>query len=192
MVFSIGFIEEYGADDFERAYENLSASRKARVDRYKREDDRKRSLLGEILLKNLLNDHFNCDAVLETADNGRPFLKDSSLCVSIAHSDGLVVAVVHDAPVGIDVEKVKEVSLSLIERVCVENEKRFVCGDKSFNKGEKITNTQVLKRFFTVWTGKEAYFKKIGTGITDLKSVDIFTLNREVHFMDDYVIQIVK
>ncbi len=192
MVFSIGFLEEYSDSDYAQAYDTLSQSRKARVDRYKREDDKKRSLLGEILLKKLLKNHFNCDAVLEVAENGRPHLKDSPLCVSIAHSERLVTAVVHDTPVGIDSERIKEVSLSLIEGVCVENEKNFVCEGKSFEKGEKITDTEVLKRFFTVWTGKEAYFKKIGTGITDLKSVDIFTLNREVHFVKDYVIQIVK
>lgn len=192
MVFLIGFIEDYSENDYAFAYDNLSQSRKARVDRYKREDDKKRSLLGEILLKKLLKTHYNCDAVLEVADNGRPFLKDSSLFVSIAHCDSLVVATVHDSPVGIDAERVKEVSLSLVERVCVESEKNFVCEDKSFEKGEKITDAEVLKRFFIVWTGKEAYFKKLGTGITDLKSVDIFTLKREVHFVSDYVIQIVK
>ena len=46
--------------------------------------------------------------------------------------------------------------------------------------------------FFKIWTGKEAYLKCIGTGITkNLSSFNVFTLpNMHVESRDGYVISV--
>ena len=55
-----------------------------------------------------------------------------------------------------------------------------------------VVNPAVIRRFFEIWTGKEAWFKMQGTGITDLKSVNVLQLNRQLHSMEDYMIQITQ
>jgi len=49
---------------------------------------------------------------------------------------------------------------------------------------------EILHRFFQIWTAKEAYFKKCGTGITNLKSVNILPMERQCFQIEDYFIQI--
>ena len=58
-------------------------------------------------------------------------------------------------------------------------------------KAATVENRAVLERFYEVWTAKEAYFKKMGTGITDLKSVDVTSLEKKVIIEDDYLITII-
>jgi phosphopantetheinyl transferase len=56
-----------------------------------------------------------------------------------------------------------------------------------------ITDIEVLKRFFEIWTLKEAYFKALGTGITNFKSADVLMCGRErsTYYIDGYVISVI-
>ncbi len=192
MKWSYGYISQYDEKKFNKAYAELSPSRKARVDRYKREEDKKRSLLGEMLIKELLSDEYNIESQVLVGEKGEPLLENSTLNISIAHCNDLVVCAISEQEVGIDVEQIKPIFTKLIDRVCVDEEVRFVLSDKSIDCfSEKVEDTDVLRRFFGVWTKKEAWFKKIRTGITDLHSVNTLKLNSESHYIEDYVINIV-
>lgn len=192
MEWSYCHLSDFKDSEYELTYIKLSETRKARVDRYKRQDDKKRSLAGEILVNKLLDEKFDTKAILNVAENGCPFLSDSKYSVSIAHCNDVAVCAVSETPVGIDVEQIKEISYCLIDRVCVEDELNYVLQEAGINKSDrKIKDRDVLKRFFEIWTGKEAWFKKIGTGITDLKSVNVLSLDRKVFVIDDYIVTIV-
>lgn len=71
---------------------------------------------------------------------------------------------------GIDIERIKELKRSVIEKVYNENEKKYV-GNNKF-------------RYYEVWTRKEAYLKYIGTGIVSLRGLrDVSTLtNCQIKF----------
>ena len=92
----------------------------------------------------------------------------------------MAAAVISEKPVGIDIEKTRQIDLRILDRVCTEREADYVKCDK---------DSEI--RFFEVWTAKEAYFKKQGTGITNFKSVEIFDLKREFITADGYFLQIV-
>ena len=83
---------------------------------------------------------------LSVTNNGKPFLSDSNVFISLTHSKEYVGCAVSDKPVGIDVEQIKDVKDSVIERVCSKDEINYLA--KS-GKDE----------FFTLWTLKEAYIK---------------------------------
>ena len=149
---------------------DLSPTRFARIDRVKNDEAKKASLAGEWLARKLSG------GVICAHPSGQPYIEGSDMHISISHSGEYAVCAVSEKPVGIDIEKIRTVSDKLIDRVCTEREREYVISDE---------------RFFEVWTAKEAYFKKIGTGITDLKSVDTLELKREYHKIDDYLICII-
>ncbi len=186
-------IADVSAEEYDRVYAGLSPSRKARVDRMKQPDDRKRSLAGEWLLQTLLKQAYGItDAVLETASNGRPMLVGADLFVSIAHCDDAVVCAVSETPVGIDIERIRPLDLKLARRVCVEEETVYLFGHTPIEADYRYTDdAALLTRFFEIWTAKEAYFKRCGTGITELKSVNILPLKRQIFHQDGYLIQII-
>lgn len=164
--------------EYNAIYESLSPSRRLHIDKMKIKEDRLRSLAATRLLTGLLSECGESDFTLETMDNGKPQLVGSDLFFSLSHSNEGVVAAVSKTPVGIDIEKIKPIDEKLIAYVCNEKEKEFVLGgnDKDY-------------RFLTVWTAKEAFFKKNGS--VGVRAVDTIPLKKEVYKIENYVITIV-
>lgn len=169
---------DFTEQEFAAVYEKLSPSRKAHIDAFSNPAARRCSLAGELLLRRLLLDA-GIEAVPERLPSGQPVLPGNPAFVSISHCDDRVVCAVSRTPVGIDIEKIRPIRPGMMERVCTTEELRYV---RSGNEAE---------RFFEVWTAKEAYFKMMGTGITNLQAINILTLPRQVFRQDDYLIQIV-
>ena len=144
------------------------------------------------LLRQLLKAHWDMDApVILRNEKGAPVLENAPLRLSITHSEDLVACAVSEGPVGLDAERLKPFRWGLIEKVCTEQERQYVLSGSS-PAGERCEDETIISRFFEVWTGNEAWFKMQGTGITDLKSVNVLQLNRQLHSMEDYMIQITQ
>ena len=89
-------------------YEQMSPSRKEHILRFRRREDQVRSLTGEWLLRQLLKAHWDMTSpVILRQENGKPFLQDSCLHISITHSGDLVACAADEQPVGIDVERMQ-------------------------------------------------------------------------------------
>lgn len=127
------------------------------------EKRRKQSLCARTLLSAVLSDNFEdlSISLLETDNKGKPHLKDSNLYISLTHSGEYVGCAISDSPVGIDIEEIKPVKYSVVNRVCSLDEQQFVK-----NNGEAS--------FFTVWTLKEAFIK--ANGFNTAKISEIFTV----------------
>ena len=81
-------IFEHTAEEYGLIYEAMTDSRRERVDRLKKENDRLRSLLGELLVKKAVAEEFGIEnAELYSLPNGRPMLKNNGIYVSISHCD---------------------------------------------------------------------------------------------------------
>ena len=76
MKWALGRLSDFREAEYEKAYKGLSKSRKMRIDRLKKDADRKRSLLGEMLVKKLLMEE-GIEAHILSEDNGKPYLSDS-------------------------------------------------------------------------------------------------------------------
>ncbi len=173
----LGDIEE---SQYDELYLKLTPKRKKYIDKMKLQEDKKRSLAAEILLYRLLEKEFGIKNVLLCREeSGKPYLCDSELYVSISHCDDIAVCAVDTTPLGIDIERIKDINDALIERVCTDEEKQYVSGG------------DFKKRFFEIWTKKEAYFKKQGTGITNFKSVNVLSLSFFYFELEDYIIAII-
>lgn len=191
MKYLFSYLSDFTSDEYKKAYENLSETARARVNRYKRDDDKKRSLLAQMLLSKLMSQN-NIEATLKYEENGRPVFEQNEYFLSLSHSGEVAFSAVSTSPLGIDVEKIRPISKSLINRVCVDEEKAYVLCDFTVTDEKNIDDPDVLKRFFEIWTAKEAYFKMQGSGITDLKSVNTLELETESFHSGEYIFTIMK
>ncbi|MGN1295963.1 MAG: 4'-phosphopantetheinyl transferase family protein [Bacilli bacterium] len=96
----------------------------------------------------LENNHINVDFV-----NGKPIDKNGKF-ISLSHSSNLVAIAISDIDVGIDIEMIKPFNENLFDKVF------------SYQEKEEYLKEQNKDFFFQIWTKKEAYTKRIGTGLT--------------------------
>ncbi|MDR1805701.1 MAG: 4'-phosphopantetheinyl transferase superfamily protein [Clostridium sp.] len=82
---------------------------------------------------------------------------------SLSHSGEYLALATHDSPVGVDIELLRKPDLLVARRFFTKDEQEYVAEDE--------------KRFFEVWTRKEAYIKYTGMGLrTPLPSFSVFYL----------------
>lgn len=160
-------------------YSLMSPEKQSRVDGFKFEDDKKRTVAGEMLAKTAISENYGVELnsliVLHTK-NGKPFVEIENCHISISHSHNLVVCAVSHSPVGVDTELVREIDLKIANRVCTKSELDYINGD--------------VTRFFEVWTSKEAYIKAKGSGFSD-HNVNTLELDKQTIRYKDYIISIV-
>ncbi len=121
--------------------------------------------------------------------NGRPrFENCERLDFSISHSNELVVCAlsVGDGKIGADTEK---------KESTVRKEKQGQFAGRFFAGNEREILEKEPERFSEIWTRKEAYLKRLGTGIaTDLREVDTCRISSDVRFetlfIEDHVVTV--
>lgn len=151
---------------------SLPENLQKRILKKKKEEDRKLSCIGYSQAATLYFETENQKAEFAFLPEGRPIFKNSDLYFSSSHSKDIVVTAVDNKNIGIDIEKVREINLDLVKKVCTQREEEYV----------KAANTILDQtiRFLEIWTAKEAYFKFCSTGIVNLKSVDCFSLSENI------------
>ncbi len=150
----------------ERYRSEISASERAKTDRYVFEKDRHRCLVTRALARYVLSACTNVQpGALEFTQNqyGKPDLKPG--CVTepirfnISHSGGMTAcAVALGCAVGVDVERRRDdIDLSLADRYFTASEASYI---HSRTAGSRPA------AFFDIWTLKEAYIKARGMGLS--------------------------
>ena len=182
-------LSELSPGDYRDILDSLSDSRKIHVARFQKKDDRRRSLAGEYLARKLAAEAGVTDTRLERLTSGQPVYDRGDLYLSIAHSQDLVVCAVDTAPIGIDTEQLRPFKPGLLRHICTPEERDYVLENSPLPE-DLCQDRDMIVRFFEIWTAKEAWFKKQGTGITDLRSVNVLPLSRQIFYVGDYMIQI--
>ncbi len=101
---------------------------------------------------------------------------------SISHSDGVCAVVVHNAPIGIDVQlhQPNRFDLPLLNRIATNNEWIELVG-KTPTIAEKtsgaLTNQIESHQILSLWCKKEALFKKLDMPNLTLAKIDTTTIN---------------
>ncbi len=171
-LYKIFNIENLTDEMYNKYFSMMSASRKEKVLSLKDEASRKRTVAGEMLVKQMLSE----DVVIEIGDKGKPCTNGAYF--SISHTENLVVCAVSDKPIGIDIEKVMPYSDKLAKRITNDAEYNYI------NKnGEKLTE---------IWTLKEAIIKRDGKGISAIKSIDALAEKNKIsEKIGNFIIHIV-
>ena len=90
--------------------------------------------------------------------SGQPTLQGTGLFCSVSHTDGLCVCAVSDAPVGIDVEKLREAPLRVAKRVFSPQE-----------QAQLASADDPDRAFFEIWTKRESVVKLTGEGMRGIR-----------------------
>jgi 4'-phosphopantetheinyl transferase len=148
--------------------QSLSGEKKERLSRYRVDIDRKLGAYAEALVRCLICMKSGVkykELEFKASGTGKPYLLVFPYYeFSISHTRNAVAAAVSDKPVGVDVEKVRDVAGGLAKRVFSENEMAWL----------NETDENKERRFFDIWTKKEALAKYRGTGLMkDLKLLDV-------------------
>lgn len=152
---------------YEGYEEILPAERLERIRRFRFEEDKIRSLAAGVLLqKEMMARGLSDTCLLKTGEHGKPYLDgEGAFYFSISHAGEYAALAVSEWPAGIDIEKV-----GLREKVA----KRFY----SAREQEEIRLAQGAEKkaeiFTRIWTGKEAFLKYRGSGLTDpIASIEV-------------------
>jgi len=149
------------ADDacFQECYSQLSAYRRAKIDRYRFIKDKRLSLGAGMLMDRGLREYGlkEADVTIGQQKNGKPYLPEHPhIHFNLSHSENMVLAVFAGAEVGCDIEYTKEADLKLAKRFFCPEEYEFLAS----LEGEERNSA-----FYRLWTLKESFLKATGMGM---------------------------
>lgn len=162
----------------------LSPQRAEKARRYKKTDDQKRCIAGELLIMRFLK-----NAVVTENEFGKP-MADNGVHFNLSHSGKYVLFALSDCEVGCDIEQVRSINAEKAGKI-------VFCR----NETDKLSNAvDKTGEFLKMWTKKESLLKCIGEGFhRNAKSVDvssdIFTEKGKNYYLktwnfSDYVISV--
>ncbi len=166
-------INDISEDEYFRAISMMSDERKLAVGGKQNQSERNLSIAGEMLARRCISEMTGCnpeDISFSRDENGKPYTLSAEIQFNISHSGDYAVCAASKNPIGIDVEKIRQVNTNLTKKFCTEKETEYVFARENDEE-------EIYRRLISVWTLKEAYFKCIGTGISRNLKVVEFTIN---------------
>lgn len=145
MKYLIKNINDISSQTYQDFYKKLSKDQKNRINKKINENDKKRSLLGLILLEELLEKDLN-NIIIKYSKNGKPYLKDHNIYFNISHKKDYVVTIISNKRIGIDIEYMdkNKINSSTLKYFSTETEEKYI-------------NNKDL--YFTLFSLKESYLK---------------------------------
>lgn len=162
----------YSAPEISSFEKLLSVQEQEKAARFRFARDRNSYIITHGMLRKILGNYLgSIPAEIEFSSNefGKPSLRDGcrKIHFNISHRSGLsALAFSSNSEIGVDVEKIdSDFDFDLIAKA------HFSDAENSFIDAER---GESCKRFYTVWTRKEALLKAIGTGIGENLYVEVF------------------
>lgn len=126
--------------------------------------------MGYTILEDILKTKFGVTYHAKnilTKPNGKPYIKDSSICFNISYSQDYVACAVGQQGIGIDIEQPRELLPKLLPKI--------------LTRGEVNSGVDPL----WAWVIKEAYGKLLGAGLAlGFASISVETiLGKQPHFI---------
>ena len=133
----------------ERLMRSLPAERRERLERLRIREKRREPLCAYALLQRMLRERYGWESFPELAltDRGKPYFPAfPEVHFSISHTEGAVLAAVAEHPVGVDLERLRPVRRSMLDRFGAES----------------------AESFFKLWVRRESRGKCSGAGIAGM------------------------
>jgi 4'-phosphopantetheinyl transferase len=96
--------------------------------------------------------------------------------ISISHTARYALCAISDgeAPIGLDAE-------DMVGRL--NKDRRLAMAERWFSADERAEAVKSEEAFYRIWTRKEAYVKRLGTGLRDLSALDTVSV-RDCRFTE--------
>jgi len=155
----------------------VSFAKQGRIQAFMFDKDKHRCLFADLLARVMLREFVEGPVEFSILPSGKPVLTDvQGVHFNVSHAGDWVVCVVDDKEVGIDVEEITEIDLSISDN--------FFCREEHLDIVNAGSSTD---RFFEYWTLKESYIKFTGTGLSKpLNEFRIEFLGGEIRVEDVY------
>lgn len=146
--------------DLKEILEYLPTELRIKIGKFVKSKDAWRSLVAQLLIRTSIMETFRVrpnEFLLTTNKYGKPFWEQNpDYYFNVSHSGDWIVCVTAPCPVGIDIEKIEDIDISISEKI--------------FSKLEVATLNSLPAEernlfFFDLWTLKESYIKAIGKGL---------------------------
>jgi len=172
-------VADFSKKDIINFYDKIPKLKKDKIDKFKNYETKTKSIIGEILLCELLtkNNIYYNNIEYYINDYGKPYLKDKNIFFNISHSFDYIITTISKNEIGIDIEKVRKTPLNIINQFATNEEKKYILS----------TNTNIEERIFRIYTLKEAYFKMLGTNLNHILEVEFKIENNKVLCSDKNV-----
>lgn len=157
-------IENIQKQQVDKMKSSLTRSEVDKANQYKNDYCKKISLVSRFLLRRLLSQYTGVmpeKLIINETKYGRPFLtypKIKNFDFNVSHSgDYIVIAINKCGKVGVDIEQILSIDLSIAEQFCTKNELKYLY---------EARDDFALQRFYAIWTLKESFVKTIGVGLS--------------------------
>lgn len=139
--------------------DRISPERRHQLCRYPYENRRTLGLYAELLIRSIACQRSglrNHQLKWCTTSSGKPYLGNiNGFHFNITYAEAAAAVAVSGAPIGIDIEPLTAMIPSIYRRCFSPAEQEYLRGDPA----------NADRRFYEIWTRKEAYVKFTGTGI---------------------------
>ena len=166
-------INDLTEEQYTKYYNLLSHERKNYVSSLKNQSAKKQTVAAEMLIKTALKDD---TALILRDESGKPYIKNRDIYISISHSYNYAVCAIDDKPIGIDIEKIRDINLKTAKKFCSSKELLY------------INEVNSISRFFEIWTAKEATYKLLNGKIKKFKDIDVLNRKRQYFNFDNYTV----
>ncbi len=149
--------DQLDVESFNHFLKKLPTNVQLQILKFKKWEDRQRSLFSKLLLIKGLNimgqNSYSIDQLKYTRYK-RPYF-DNNIDFNISHSgEYIICGISFNHKIGIDIEEVRKIPIGDFEN------------EFSLKEMEAILNSKKsLRSFYTLWTQKESFLKAIGTGL---------------------------
>lgn len=164
--------------NYDKFYEFVNKEKKQKVMKFRRNEDKIRSLVGDTLTRIIICKHLGCknkDIKYKYNEYGKPYIKEN-LEFNISHSGEYVVVAIDDCPVGIDIEEMKNIEFEGIAKGYYdESEYKWIINHEK---------EQQMRCFYELWTLKESYVKYVGKGLSIAFNSFRFKINEKKNLFE--------
>ncbi len=195
MKYFIYNIENLTDAEYEKWFSLMTEEKQKKISNYKSFDRKKSSVAGEKLVKEYIGKTLNIapqSLKILTNNNGKPYIENCPIHFNISHCENTLVYAFSEEEIGIDIEKIRPISLSVAKRFFSLDEQKFVFGQPLNEYNSENSNTpEILERFYRIYTLKEAICKKSGIGIKGLREANALPFLDYSFKENDFIISIV-
>lgn len=138
----------------------VASEKYKKICKFRKYEDAQRSLIGDILIRYMLCKKLNIEnqkLIFNSNEYGKPLLVNyNGFYFNLSHSGEWVVCCVDDFEIGIDIEEIKPIDMSIAEHFFSKKEFINLMCKKEFERESY---------FYDLWTLKESYIKTLGKGL---------------------------